>query len=290
MVDYAAMVTNKTGTFPNVAAKNASSAGGTDGTEYVAPILNDIWGFWQNVLAQANQTPNGTTEAAAALGAAVGAGQQKMGALQVLGLGTPGELVFDCIAPGSGTYGSQSMSWGAAAGGPPSRYQYRRVIVCTGQFVQASLYPDLAQAIYCGDANNATANYCYYTSDAGGTTRSTTSKNWIKLPDLRGVTIRGYDHGAIHDPQGATRGAFGEIASLQQDAMQGHWHTLGGWTNVSGGTGYTWNTTSSIASVIASTPTVGQAMAQITDGTNGTPRTSSETRMYNASVNAGIRF
>ena len=295
MVDYASMVTNKTGTFPNVAAKNASSAGGTDGTEYVAAILNDIWGFWQNILAQANQTPNGTTEAAAALGAAVGAGQQKYGALQVLGLGTPGEAVFDFIAPGTGTYGSQSMSWGAAAGGPPTRYQYRRVLVCTGQFVQASLYPDMAQAIYCGDANNATATYCYYTSDAGGTTRSTVSKNYIKLPDMRGVTIRGYDHGGIHDPAGGTRGSFGEIASLQQDALQGHWHPVdfsgtptGGVWGANGGAASNNVAPNTSAASLGGGPLVSKGA--ITDGISGSPRTDKETRMYNVSVNAGIRY
>ena len=127
MQDYGAMVVNKTGTFPSVLPQNATSAGATNGTEYVAAILQDIWGFWQNVIFQANQTPNGPAEASGAFGAAVGAGQQKYGALQMI-YGAPGELVFDAIAPGSGTYGSQSMSWGAAAGGPPTRYQYRRVL------------------------------------------------------------------------------------------------------------------------------------------------------------------
>ena len=283
MVDYGLMVTNKTGSFPNVAAKNASSAGGTDGTEYVAAILNDIWGFWQNILAQANQMPNGTTEAAAALGAAVGAGQQKYGALQVLGLGTPGEAVFDFIAPGTGTYGSQSMSWGAAAGGPPLRYQYRRVIACTGQALLISSYSDLAAAIYCGDANNATATYCYKatTNVSPGTNRSTAG-TYIVIPDMRGVTIRGYDHGGIHDPLGATRGSFGEIASLQQDALQGHYHSITAVLGVSGGSGYTLGTSGAGVSA---------TLGPITDGTHGaTVRIDSETRMYNVNVNAGIRY
>ena len=279
MVDYASMVTNKTGTFPNVAAKNASSAGGTDGTEYVAAILNDLWGFWQDVLSQATQTPNGVPEASGT--------SQKRGALQ-MSYSAPGDIVFDFIAPGSGTYGAQAMSWGAATGGPPARYQYRRVLVCTGQFVQASLYPDLAAAIYCGDANNATANYCYYTSDAGGTTRSTASKNYIKLPDMRGMTLRVYDHGAIHDPQGATRGAFGEIASLQLDAMQGHYHNQ--YNSQAGaflGASYTGSQAAATAGVLAIPQNIKEAA---TDGANGPPRTSSETRMYNFSCNGGIRY
>ena len=291
MLAYENMVSNKTGTFPNTQAKNASSAGGTDGTEYVAAILNDIWGFWQQLITMAGMTPNGTSEAAQASTAAttqLGVGQQKAQAMQMVFGGAPGEAVFDFIAPGTGTYGSQAMSWGSATGGPPSRYQYRRVIACAGQFVPATIplggYPDLAAAIYCGDANNATATYCYYTSDAGGTTRSTVSKNYIKLPDMRGVTIRGYDHGGIHDPLGATRGSFGEIASLQQDAMQGHIHSVGG--SVSPGSGN--------PSILLNTG-LDAGVQRITtppglDGTNGTPRTSSETRMYNVSVNAGIRY
>lgn len=285
MIAFENMVTNRTGTFPNTVAKNASGAGATDGTEYVAPIVSDLWGFWQDILAQATMTPSGVAEVAAATGAAAaGTAQQKRMALEMK-FGAPGELVFDCIAPGSGTYGSQSMAWGAAAGGPPARYQYRRVLPMAGQVgVVIANYADLCAAVYCGDANNATATAFYKTSDAGGTTRST-SGTYMTMADFRGVTIRGRDTGNVHDPAGSTRGGFGgQIASLQQDAFQGHIHYLQSGVNLfnSGSTYGGATTNAGSAPPAISSP--------VTDGTNGTPRTSSETRMYNASCNIGLRY
>ncbi len=286
MIAFENMVTNRMGTFPNTVAKNASGAGATDGTEYVAPIVSDLWGFWQDVLAQATMTPSGVAEVSAASGAAAaGTAQQKRMALEMK-YGAPGELVLDVIAPGSGTYGSQSMAWGAGAGGPPARYQYRRVIQATGQTVAIANYPDLAQAIYCGDANNATADYCYKSSDSNGVTHSTAGA-YITLPDFRGVAPRGYDHGHVHDPQGATRGvnnAAGLIASLQADQLQGHYHGLS--ASFQGFSGAGASGSSAGAAGLPSI-TVG---APVTDGTNGTPRTGTETRMYNFSCNMGLRY
>lgn len=202
MLAFENMVTNKTGVFPNAAAKNASGAGATDGTEYLAAILNDEWGFWQEILQRAGQTPNGVTEAAAASGiVAIGNAQQKLGALQMLGLGAPGTLCLDMIVPGSGTYGAgaQSMAWGASTGGPPTRYQYRRVLRLQGQTVLIATYPDMCEAIYCGDANNAAATCCYKASDSAGATRST-SGAYMVLPDARGCVPIGTDTAAVHSP------------------------------------------------------------------------------------------
>ena len=291
MIAFENMVTNRTGTFPNTVAKNASGAGATDGTEYVAPIVSDLWGFWQDILAQATMTPSGVAEVAAATGAAAaGTAQQKRMALEMK-FGAPGELVFDCIAPGSGTYGSQSMAWGAAAGGPPARYQYRRVLPLAGQVgVVITNYVDMCAAVYCGDANNATATAFYKTSDAGGTTRST-SGTYMTMADFRGVTIRGRDTGNVHDPAGSTRGGFGgQIASLQQDAFQGHWHS-----ELSDGSG-NYRVALVGAGAGVNVPVTGGAGAimkiqnALSDGSHGTPRIDSETRMYNASCNISLRY
>jgi len=290
MIDYGATVVNKLGSaFPNWAPKNASGAGATDGTEAIAMWVNTEWAFNQTVLQMASQTPNGTAEAAAAsASAALGAGQQILSAMQML-FGAPGELVFDCIAPGSGTYGSQSMAWGAAAGGPPARYQYRRVLPMTGQVgVVIANYADLCAAVYCGDANNATATAFYKTSDAGGTTRST-SGTYMTMGDFRGVTIRGRDTGHVHDPAGNTRGGFGgQIASLQQDAFQGHLH--GYLTVNSAGGGGPWPYISGATAAASRTAQSGEITGPLSDLTNGTPRIDSETRMYNASCNISIRY
>ena len=280
---------NYSGTFPNAAAINATSAGAVNGTPLMAAWVNDLWAFEQTLLYWAGMTPSGVAEAApASATASLGNAQQKLGALQ-MAFGAPGEIVFDVIAPGTGTYGTQTMAWGASAGGPPARYQYRRVVACTGQTVAIASYPDLAAAIYCGDANNAAATHCYKSTDSGGVTHSTAG-TYITLPDFRGVVPRGKDSGSVHDPLGGTRGGFGgEIASLQIDSLQGHYHSPlspstgivqsaasgGSITSTSGGT--VWMSPASIGS-------------PVTDGANGTPRTSTETRMYNFMCSIGVRY
>ena len=275
-----------TGIFPNTAAINSTSPNVANGTPLVASILNDEWGVWQQILAMAQMTPSGVGEtAAASANTALGAGQQKVGALQMAIL-PPGMIVLDFIVPGSGTYFSQAMAWGAASGGPPSRYQYRRVIPAIGQVVTISSYPDMCQALYCGDGNNATAVYCYKaTSSVSPNSNRSTAGTFMVIPDCRGLTLRGYDIGAIHDPQGASR----MLASLQQDAFQGHYHGpfVGGETflMVYGG-----SSTLTFVGGGSNFPTASTTGSPVTDGANGTPRTSTETRMYNVSVNIGIAY
>ena len=91
-------------------------------------------------------------------------------------------------------------------------------------------------------------------------------------PDLRGEFIRGWDNGRGVDT-GRTLG------STQDDAFQGHYHKSNGYTNTAG------------SNVIPRAGTGGDpngidsfAQTTVTDGTNGTPRTSSETRPRNVSL------
>ena len=286
MQAYESMVVNRTGTFPATQAKNASTGGGTDGTEYIANWINEDWGFWQALLYAANQTPNGVAESYTA--------SQKLQALKML-FGAPGELVLDDI-PQAGTYGSATISYpGTGPNGlQPAAYQYRRVIACTGQVLAVASYTDLANAIYPGDANNATAPYGYRTTSlANPSTNRSTSGAYFVVPDYRGVTIRGWDVGHVHDPAGATRGLLG---SLQLDAMQGHYHQIS-----DNDTGAAVNSTlgslgAGAGHAFASGSTSGtgaipiQVFGPRSDGTNGTPRTATETRMYNASCNISIRY
>lgn len=101
-------------------------------------------------------------------------------------------------------------------------------------------------------------------------------------PDLEGRFLRGIDatNGTTRDPDGAR--AFGNV---QEDAFQGH-HHLDGFVlgkNASNSTPY-WG--ASVA-VFADRNYIGDP---ITDGTNGAPRTSSETRPKNISVYYYIRI
>lgn len=119
----------------------------------------------------------------------------------------------------------------------------------------------------------------------------------FNLPDYRGRFLRGVDGGIARDPNRATRTAMNtggntadNVGSVQTDAFQGHYHSVGdgsrGITPASGGV------------VAGNTNTPAAAPGQtnfvfaggiITDGTNGTPRISSESRPLNAGVNFIIK-
>ncbi len=97
----------------------------------------------------------------------------------------------------------------------------------------------------------------------------------FNIPDLRGEFVRGWDNG-----RGVDSGrAFG---SLQLDAMQGHKHLQLGSFVYQGGNG-TYGANSD-------TTSIGQTGTPITDGSNGTPRTASETRPRNIALLACIKY
>jgi len=120
----------------------------------------------------------------------------------------------------------------------------------------------------------------------------------FNLPDLRGKFVRGYDNGAGNDPDAASRTAQDtggntgdDIGSVQDDAMQGHKHRYNFYDAASpvymsptgyygdrdfNGVGIGSNTKNATNDVIIDIP--------IEDGTNGTPRTSGETRPVNVSL------
>lgn len=97
----------------------------------------------------------------------------------------------------------------------------------------------------------------------------------FNLPDLRGEFVRGYDNGRGVD----SNRVFG---SSQLDAFQGHRHSVlytGNFYGGGEGTPYGGN------------PNPGYAVGEpITDGTNGTPRTASETRPRNVALLACIKY
>lgn len=123
----------------------------------------------------------------------------------------------------------------------------------------------------------------------------------FNLPDMRGRFIRGFDNGAGNDPDAASRLAMDgnsgastgdNIGSYQADAMQGHRHETGGsgskeflYTRGSGGV---YSNPFVAGSVVDRTTT--PQLDPITDGSNGTPRTTSETRPVNLSMNYIIRY
>lgn len=60
--EYPSRSTPADADYPHGSAKNESSSGANDGTPYTAEWRNDIWGFFQWLLATAGITPNGTPD------------------------------------------------------------------------------------------------------------------------------------------------------------------------------------------------------------------------------------
>jgi len=263
MIAYETSVGNVTGTFPATTAKNSSTPGATDGTPLVAAMVNNIWGYFQALMNQAGLTPNGV--------------QEEYNASQLL---TASQLLFGA-APGD-LY--QSLVQNPATLGV-------RALILTGQVITIASYPNLVANTYIGDTNNPNTAYQYFykCSDAGGSTRST-SGTYYKLPDFRGVFLRGLDIGGTRNPNGTSD----FLGNYRADAMQGHWH----------GPIYKYNGYEALLST--TTATTGTSLGAIgdqvygtagnyvgppiTDTVNGAPRIDKESRPMQGIIQIGIRY
>ena len=183
MIDYSAVFTNYTGAFPNFEAVNVSAPGAGDGTEFVAALVNDIWGRAQALLDYAGLSPDGVQEAP--------------DTAQILTALSKGYG----IGPGIGV-----IYW---KNGTPAA-NGDRVILLQGQVIPIANYPLLAAAVYVGDANNATAPAFYKTSDAGGTIRSTAG-TYMVMPDTRAVSLKGVGNQTINTRVKTGPAAVGSI-------------------------------------------------------------------------------
>jgi microcystin-dependent protein len=153
-------------------------------------------------------------------------------------------------------------------------------LLCDGSTANRSTYSALFSAI--GVAHG---------SGDGSTT--------FHLPDLRGRFLRGADNmgtgAAGRDPDAATRTAANAggntgnaVGSVQSDAMQGHEHSYLSYSANFGisnnyadasGTGLVQSNNTASDGTFAT-----KILGPITDGTNGTPRTSGESRPQNLAV------
>jgi microcystin-dependent protein len=116
------------------------------------------------------------------------------------------------------------------------------------------------------------------------------------LPDYRGRFLRGADNmgtgAAGRDPGGRTNANAGGnvdgVGSVQADAMQGHYHNVGPYTNT---TSTSNNQSIPKWSALGGVTTSSTGVASIvrTDGVNGTPRTSGESRPQNSNVSWVIK-
>jgi phage-related tail fiber protein len=111
----------------------------------------------------------------------------------------------------------------------------------------------------------------------------------FNLPDYRGRFLRGFDNTAGTDPDAASRtdrgdGTTGDaVGTKQADAFQGHYHHKPASPNTyAEGTGLGLFRTTSVGA--SSDTGVISAAGALTDGTNGAPRITSETRPANINV------
>jgi hypothetical protein len=202
MLAYEDIVTNATGTFPDTTAQNVSVPGAGDGTEFVAAVLDDTWGFHQALLAYAGITPDDVTEAAGT--------SQMVEALKKC-FGHPGEVVM----------------WHGVEDDPYAEFGCK-LIPLEGQCIAVADYPDLVEAVYVGDGNNATYPLYYRCDNSNGTVRNTAGV-YLKLADMRGMFVRGYDATGENDPDGATRrfpGWTGTFSEYQPFSLQTHVHEI----------------------------------------------------------------
>lgn len=143
-------------------------------------------------------------------------------------------------------------------------------LLCNGSAVSRTTYADLFAVIaeYHGQGDNSTT---------------------FNLPDYRGRFLRGVAGGESTDPDSASRTAMNtggntgdNVGSIQGHAFQGHRHVTTVSDDYSVDAGVNTNAWhNGVGSKTSGDP--------VTDGTNGTPVTSSETRPVNAYVNYIIK-
>lgn len=251
--------------FPNFTGKNATGAGSTDGTEWISAYIDNWgWGWSQALLSYMGLSPNGVTEAPGT--------SQIVDALGMfLPVGCP-------------------IEWNRA--NDPAT-DGLRFLLLNGQGVVRSNYPDLDAAVYVGDGNNAAvaaAGGAYYHADDAAGTIPNIAGVYLILPDRRGYAPRGLDSAGSVDPDGPSR----FIGDAQTDAFQGHYHDklfrtiegneIRGNSDPGSNLGFDYT---SAGDDFERSFYVGDPSA---DGTNGTPRTSSETRMANVSTQWAVRY
>jgi hypothetical protein len=204
MKDYTTITGNNNGlSFPDTLAINSSGALATDGTEYLKEVVDDIWGEKQALLDFFNYPPNGLVDVPGIDGNGVPVSQPLR--ISYMNYGRPGTLVewmSENLDPGA-----VSIALGCDL----------RILLLQGQGVDRTMdaYKALDWLTYCGDPNNATADYFYHADDAGGTIRNTAG-DYLILPDMRGYATRGLDKSGAVDSRGVGR----IVGSVQEDALQ----------------------------------------------------------------------
>jgi hypothetical protein len=264
MIDYDATFVNTNGSpFPDTEAINVSAPGAGDGTEFVAAMVNDIWGRAQALMDYAGLTADGVQDDASRVYPDI---SQNIEALWK-GLG---------VGPGVGvTYWKNDTPavWGD------------RVLLLQGQEIAIATYPYLFDAVYCGDADNATAPAFYATNGAGVRTTPGAGGTHFVLPDHRGLSPKMIGNATVN---GRTKTGPVELGEKQEDQGQGHRHSplsvISFLNRVAAGGG--WAIPGAGATMTETTSTGDP----VTDGVHIPLRTGDTTRDSTLGTNFGITY
>jgi microcystin-dependent protein len=142
-------------------------------------------------------------------------------------------------------------------------------LLCDGSAISRTTYANLFASIGTSHGNG------------NGTTT-------FNIPDRRGRFVRMRDGGVGRDTDAGSRTAMNaggnagdNVGSVQDDALQGHYHSNNAQLLVGGAGGANGGGFVAVAATVSS---------PITDGVHGTPRTASETRSLNCTTNYFIKY
>jgi hypothetical protein len=167
-----------TAAYPYGAARDITVTGDGTGTPWNEQNLNDIYGFQQAMLWDADIVPSGSPDE-------VGASQYLEALKKIAGF--PGTIV----ATGFNEFDPATLGV--------------RLLGLNGGAVLVADYLELVDATYVGDTENAAVGAAgapfYKSSDELGTTPNVAGP-WFQLPDSSGRFLRGVDNGEGIDPDG----------------------------------------------------------------------------------------
>lgn len=193
MIDLSNVYTNVTGSGLAVVPQNATGAGLTDGTEFVAAGLANgpEFGFMQAIM---DYGSGGTNAPTGTVGIPNGV-SDGLGVSQII------EAMQRGLAVGPG----KMVGWWL--NDDPS-VTLDRVLLLQGQGVLVATYPDLTAEVYVGDGNNVAAQAVgagFFKSSTADGLNPIDGGAYLILPESRGYALRGLDLAASVDPDGATR-------------------------------------------------------------------------------------
>jgi len=192
-VKWPTKITAPSAAYPYGSAQNITVPGDGTGTPWDEDLVNDIFGFQQELLDKAGITPSGDPDEVD--------DSEYFQAMRAT-CGYPGTVIATCTT-------ATPFSLGL------------RVLPLDGTVLLIANYPDLVEATYVGDIANGASTVFIKTSDAGGTTPDTGGTYFV-LPDFTGCFIRGRDQGATIDPDGASRFQ----GDLQAEEIENHYHAV----------------------------------------------------------------